>query len=219
MMNSAEKKRVLAIIGHPQRSGSCITLLNAAVHVLCDSNFEVQTVHLADYAIQACGAHHVCAQGEGCVIRDEMWKLYPLIANCRGLIVATPVFFHGLPSGLKALVDRCQPFWEDRYRIKRNRLPMRPGMVILTAGSRHRPGFSAVHECLDSFFESVAIDSVETLEVGGLDWTGPVENHPEWMQDARRRGERFVTAVNTHCEAGQITHPWWDKDRSVGADE
>ena len=200
---------VLAVIGHPRNEGSCITLLDVVEETLRAAGVDVDRVHLADFAIQACGANHVCAEGNGCVIRDGMWSMYPKIAACRGLLVATPVFYHGLPSGLKAFVDRCQPFWEDRFRRKQNLLPVRKGMVILTAGSKRRPGFESVHDCLGSFFESVAVRPEVVMEVGGLDHSPPIAEQPECLERARHLGKRYAKLVLDDLKPGRIVHPWW----------
>ena len=201
--------KVLAVIGHPRREGSCILLLDRVLEELSKTGIDIERVQLGDVDIQPCEAHHVCSLGKGCVIRDAMWSLYPRIAECDGLIVATPVFFHGLPSGLKAFVDRCQPFWEDRFRAKRNRLSIRPGMLILTAGSEKRSGFEPVRECLGCWCESIAVQPEHRLEVSGLDRGRPVDARPEVLDEAQSLASRFAEAVERPRVPGQTVSPWW----------
>ncbi len=207
MVNSL---KILAVIGHPQRQGTSIDILQRVVALSQEEGIETETIHLCDYKIEACGAHHGCAQGNGCVIRDDMWRLYPLLAECAGLIVATPVFFHGLPSGLKAFVDRCQPFWEDRFRCRQNRLPHRPGMSILTGGSKHRPGFQPVHDCLGSFFECVAIRPVFSIEVSNLDHGVPLQERSEVVKDIECKAMQLIESIRQGGGQGRIVNPWWN---------
>lgn len=201
--------KVLAVIGHPRREGSCVLLLDRVLDQLSNAGIDIDRIHLGDFDIQPCEAHHVCSLGKGCVIRDAMWALYPRIAECAGLIVATPVFFHGIPSGLKAFVDRCQPFWEDRFRAKRNRLPLRPGMLILTAGSVRRTGFEPVRECLGSWCESIAVQPAHCLEVSDLDRGRPVDARPDVLEEAQNLASGLAEAVHQPREPGLIVSPWW----------
>jgi len=42
------------------------------------------------------------------IIRDDMDGIYPQLLDADVVIVASPMFFYGLTSQVKALIDRCQ---------------------------------------------------------------------------------------------------------------
>jgi multimeric flavodoxin WrbA len=139
-----------------------------------------------------------------------MWKIYPLIADCSGLIIATPVFFGGPTSVLKGWIDRCNPFWKDRTVLKRNLRPTRPGALIATAGSGHGRAFSGTVEVTKSLFYSLGMKLEAQLLIGGLnglDEPLPTDDH---RAQAQQLGRKMAELERAADQPFQPDHPWWN---------
>ena len=202
---------ILGIDGNPRGSGTSGTLLQEALEEARCAGSETLLLSVRDYSVAACEACEECSGGEGCAIRDAMWEIYRLLATCRGLIIATPVFFAGPPAMLKAWIDRCNPFWKDRKVLSRNLQPKRPGALIVTAGARRKTDFTGTLEPVRALFYTLGMGLDAQLRVGGLDYLeGP---HPTEGQhtEARRLGKKIAELQSMIDRTYRPDYPWWER--------
>lgn len=80
---------------------------------------QVELVYISRLSIKGCLGCNKCANPTGtalyqCIIKDDMQDLAFKLLRCDALTVVTPIFFSGVPSQLKAIYDRLQPFFWRR---------------------------------------------------------------------------------------------------------
>jgi len=112
--------KILAISSSPRRHGNSETLLDAALAGTGDPAATIQKVVLADLRIMPCNGCEACFTTGECVIRDDMQPLYDDLLSCDLLLVASPIYFQGLPCQLKCIIDRCQALWARKYVLKKD---------------------------------------------------------------------------------------------------
>lgn len=73
---------------------------------------EIEIIHINKLDIKPClGCFSCWTKTPGsCVINDDMQALYKKIESADIIIENFPLYFFGIPSGFKAVVDRCLPF-------------------------------------------------------------------------------------------------------------
>lgn len=76
------------------------------------SDAEIEIIHVSKLNIKPClGCFSCWTKTPGsCVIQDDMRELCKKIAKADVLVESFPLYFFGIPSGFKAVVDRCLPF-------------------------------------------------------------------------------------------------------------
>jgi multimeric flavodoxin WrbA len=90
-----------------------------------------------------------------------MSEVYPRLDAADAILVASPVYFATVPAVLKALYDRCQPYWARRYVLHQPVERRRPGALLLTGGGGDPFG----HECAATTTRSVfAVLGVDYLD-------------------------------------------------------
>ena len=131
--------RVLCIAGSPRRHGNSERLLDALIQGVNNSGGLAEKLVVVDYGIAPCRGCHSCSRTGQCVIEDRMNDVFPLIDGADAIVVSSPVYFATVPAVLKALYDRCQPYWARRYVLERaTRHPNGPvGCSWLVAGGTH----------------------------------------------------------------------------------
>ncbi len=202
---------ILGISGHPRGVGTALALLREALQEAEKSGSETVFISVHEYSVTPCEGWEWCSRGEGCVIPDDMWKVYPLLARCDGLILATPVYFAGPTGVLKGWIDRCNPFWKDRRILQRNLRPTRPGALIATAGSGHDRAFKGILEIANALFYSLGMKLATQLLIGGLDALqemSPTEDH---RRDARQLGKLMAELEQSVEKGVGLDYPWWDR--------
>ncbi len=83
-----------------------------------------------------------------------MQAIYEDIMHCDKLLFITPVYFSGFPSSLKAIIDRCQMFYN--YPELKNILPSKQAYILAVGGSRPYPDqFTGIESSLRYLLRSI----------------------------------------------------------------
>jgi len=106
---------ILAITASPRRNGNSETLLNKTLSGIKRKGAEIKKIALADLKIFSCNECQACFKTGECVIDDDMQGLYRDLLTADILLIASPIYFQGLPCQLKCVIDRCQALWARKY--------------------------------------------------------------------------------------------------------
>jgi multimeric flavodoxin WrbA len=103
--------KILAIYGSPRRKGNTALLLQKAVQGAKEAGAKVEEVVLRDLKMSPCLEIYGCKKDGRCVIKDDFQNVYDQILSCKGLMLASPIFFYTVSAYTKILMDRSQSFW------------------------------------------------------------------------------------------------------------
>ena len=201
----ASASKILCIAGSPRRHGNSEQLLGACISGITDSGGRVDRLAVVEHAIEPCTGCGGCAQTGACVIRDGMSEIYPRIDAACAIVVASPVYFATVPASLKALYDRCQPYWERR-RLRASSGGIagasirRKGALLLVGAGGDPFGFGSAIATTRSVFANLEIDYAEEILAEGPDRAGDISRYPEILLSAVEAGRRLAEAVR--CKQG-----------------
>ena len=85
----------------------------------------VEEYVLGDLRMSPCMEIYACKEGGRCVIEDDFQRIYDQLLTCRGLMIASPIFFYSVSAQTKILIDRCQSLWVKKYLIEKAVLGVR----------------------------------------------------------------------------------------------
>lgn len=132
--------RVLGILGSPRSEGNSAALLRMALRGAEDGGAEVALLDLSRRKFAPCRGCGLCREEGVCVLDDGAMGAYEDLLSADGLIVATPVYFGGLPAAFKAFVDRAQAIYWRKYHLGR-RSKRKKGFLICVSGMRGHPEY------------------------------------------------------------------------------
>ena len=116
-----------------------------------------------------------------------MSTVYQAIREADRIVLASPIFFFGVSAQTKAMIDRCQAFWCEKYLLKRP-LPSGPfgrkGLLLLLGGMKREIGIRCAEATATAFFRTVSVPEHKTLSFLGIDAKGAILEHPEALKDA-----------------------------------
>ena len=95
----ADMPRIAVLVGSPRKNGACARFAAELEDALRGAGAVAELLFLCDYEVLGC-------------------------VGCGALALVAPVYFSGPPSQLKAVLDRMQPLWCQRYLLGRR--PVRP---------------------------------------------------------------------------------------------
>jgi NAD(P)H-dependent FMN reductase len=190
--------KVLALNGSPRRGGNTELLLEEALKGVTANGGEVTLYHLNTLSLTPCQQCGGCDAVRNCVIADDMQAVYEDILSADRIIVASPIFFFSVSAQTKIVIDRCQPFWSQKYLHKKP-IPAgafgRKGLLLLVGGmklTKKNEGFHCAEAVVKAFFRTVSVQEHTTLAYGNVDEKGVIKGHPTALQEAYEAGRKLI---------------------------
>lgn len=135
--------KVLLINGSPHANGNTAIALQEMVKFFEAEAVEAEILHIGHKAIRGCIGCRKCAALNRCVFNDEVNEAAQKLAECDGLVMATPVYYASANATLIAFLDRL--FFSTSHIDK----TMKVGASVVAA---RRGGLSATFDELNKYF-------------------------------------------------------------------
>ncbi len=186
--------KVLGIMGSPRRRGNTEILLDRALAGAEASGAQVEMVMVSKLRISPCRETYHCLRDGNCNIKDDMQGLYSKLLEADRIIFASPIFFYGITSQAKALVDRCQALWVRIHVLGTNQNAgrKRKGAFISVGATKGARLFDGSVLTVKYFFDAIGVEYTHELLVKGVDHKGEIKQHSAALQDAFTLGQKLV---------------------------
>ncbi len=187
---------VLGLQGSPRKRGNTEALLSAFLKEAARRSADVLMLNPSQMKIEPCRGCRSCEKSGLCEIADDDMSciVYPELRKADLIVIAAPVYFYGMPSQLKALIDRGQALWARKYILGLN-----------DPGSKHRIGFllsvgargdehlfNGINQTAKYFFNTVGASYKGCLTYNHIENAGVIQNHPSAFDDARKKAAELV---------------------------
>ena len=186
--------KVLGIMGSPRRQSNTEILLDKALEGAREAGAEVEKVLVSKLKISPCLEIYACRKDGNCAIKDDMQLLYKKLLEADHVILASPMFFYGVTSQAKAVIDRCQALWVRKHVLgmgKEDRRERR-GLFISVGATRGTKLFEGAVLTVKYFFDAIGVRYSGDLLVRGIDNKAQIKEHPTALEDAFRLGQELV---------------------------
>ena len=122
---------ILVLNGSPRPRGNTKQMAEAFREGARSAGHQVDVVDVCKLHIGGCLACEYChTKGGGkCVQKDDMEQVYALLKNADMLVIASPIYYHGLSGQMKCVIDR---FYSAAYPSKPSKL--KKVAMILSSG-------------------------------------------------------------------------------------
>jgi multimeric flavodoxin WrbA len=187
--------RIAVFNGSPRVSGNIDLLLCQAIIPMEKAGHDVVRFNLNLLNIKPCQDCGKCEKTGECDISDDMAYVNEAIRNSDRIILASPIFFFGLSAQTKLMVDRCQPFWCEKYLLKRP-IPEGPsgrkGLLILVGGMKKEIGVQCGEATAVAFFRTINVPEHQTASFLGVDAKGAIMERPEAFDSVYRAVKSLI---------------------------
>lgn len=188
--------KITAFNGSPRQGGNTEALLKEAIRGVKEAGHDVKVFNLNLMKVRPCQDCGGCDNTGICVLDDDMNEIYSAIREADRIILASPIFFFGLSAQAKAMIDRCQSFWCEKYLLKKP-IPEgrqgRKGLLLLAGGMMKEVGVQCSEATAKAFFRTISVPQHETLSILGVDSKGAIFEHPETLEKAYQAGLKLIT--------------------------
>ena len=189
--------KVLGIYGSPRQGGNSDMLLDEALKGARDAGADVSSVRCCALQIAGCVECGGCDETGECVVQDDMQNVYPLLLQCDVIILASPMFFYGMTSQAKAVIDRCQALW-CRKRLKgpggqKRALRQGGGYLICVGATKGKTLFDGVELVAKYFYDALDLPYGRGVFIRSVEGKGDIAKHPEALTKSYELGKTAVT--------------------------
>jgi multimeric flavodoxin WrbA len=186
--------KVLGIMGSPRKKSNTDVLLDRALEGAGEEGAEVEKVLVSKLKISPCLEIYACFKDGNCTIRDDMQVLYDKLLEADHIVFASPIFFYGITSQAKAVIDRCQALWARRHVLGMGKEDkrLRKGVFISIGATQGEKLFDGAVLTVKYFFDAIGVRYSGDLLVRGIDKKGQIMEHPTALEDAFRLGQELV---------------------------
>jgi multimeric flavodoxin WrbA len=186
--------KVLGIMGSPRRQSNTEILLDKALEGAREAGSEVEKVLVSNLQISPCLEIYTCRKDGNCAIKDDMQSLYEKLLEADHIIFASPIFFYGITSQAKAIIDRCQALWVRKHVLGMGKEDkrVRRGVFISVGATRGAKLFDGAVLTVKYFFDAIGVKYSGDLLVRGIDNKGQIRERPAALEDAFRLGQELV---------------------------
>lgn len=125
------KKKILGICGSPRKQATEY-VLSEALNFMKERSYETELFTVRGKKIEPCKHCDYCLRKKECLIKDDMYDLYPLLKDYQGIIIATPVYNGGVTAQIKAIMDRTRAAAAADINFLKHKV----GMAITVGGDR-----------------------------------------------------------------------------------
>lgn len=122
---------ILVLNGSPRPKGNTITMIQAFTKGATAADHQVTVIDVCKKRISGCMACEYChTKGYGeCIQKDDMQEVSTHLNVCDMLVIASPIYYHGISGQLKCVLDR---FYAVAYPNKPRNL--KKVAMILSSG-------------------------------------------------------------------------------------
>ncbi len=181
--------------GSPRHNGNTDILVERALKGAHESGADVVLVRLRDLSIDHCQGCNCCFDAGECRIDDDMTHLYQLLDEADVIILATPVYFSGLSSIMKQMIDRCQCLWARKEVLGARIGSLGRTGALISVGGQNPPEFKNSISVVKSYFNSIDVDYRAELLVPAVDEKGDIMNNPTFLAKAYDMGVSLVSEI------------------------
>jgi multimeric flavodoxin WrbA len=122
---------IIGVCGSPRKQATEY-VLRRALAMLEKLGFETQFFTVRGKEIGFCRHCDYCLENKECAFKDDMYELYPLLKDSKGIVIASPVYNGGVSAQTKAVMDRCRALGAADQNFFRYKV----GMAIAVGGDR-----------------------------------------------------------------------------------
>lgn len=171
---------ILVLNGSPRPGGNTRRMIEAFQTGAVSAGHSVDVADVCRMKIAGCLACEYChTRGNGaCAQKDDMQKIYGLLKEAEMLVIASPIYYHGITGQLKCVLDR---FYSAAYPAKPPKL--KKAAMILSSGDANMYD-GALFSFRGDFLDFLGLENMGVFTAHGAE-----NGSQEKLQELKEFGE------------------------------
>ncbi len=186
---AGKAKKIVILLGSPRREGNSAALAERIAEGAAGA--EVEVFYLHGMKIAPCNACEGCHKpgAKGCVIKDDMQRLYPRMTEADAIVFASPIYWFTVSAQMKLAMDRCYALIRpDGHAFRGKRI----GLAFSYGGED--PFDSGCTNAIRMFQDAFGFIGAEIVGIvyGSASGAGDIRSNQKAMDEAKELGRKLA---------------------------
>ena len=166
--------KILVLNGSPRPKGNTAALIAAFREGAESAGHQVSVLQVGTMNIGGCkGCEYCHTKGGGaCIQKDDMAEVYPALAESEMLLLASPVYYHGLSGQLESVISRFYAVMAPAAK---------KGALLLTSGSPN------VYAAIETQYKGI-LGFIQAQDLGIFEYDGKQVGTEEALAEIKAFG-------------------------------
>ena len=161
---------IIGFTASPHKDGNTAWIVSRILEGAKARGAETQLWHFSDLTIHPCRGCLACHQGDrGCVVDDDMQKLYAALAHADALVLGSPIYMGQMSAQAKIFTDRLfaqiSPRFSPHYKEKAMKMKL---VLAFNQGNPDAAMFQTYIDYTKHMFQLLEFDVLEAPVVAGM---------------------------------------------------
>ena len=184
---------IIGIIASPRKEGNTAWIVNKILEGAKEQGAETRSFNFSELDIEPCQGCLSCHKGDGgCVINDDMQKIYDALEHADGLVLGSPIYMGQMSAQAKIFTDRLfaqiSPRFSPHFKEKAAKKKL---ILTFNQGNPDPALFQSYIDYTKHMFEMLEFDVIEVPVVTGMR-NGPARERQDLSTDLRDIGSSLV---------------------------
>jgi len=163
--------KIIGIIASPRKEGNTAWIVNKILEGAKEQGAQTQSFYWGDLDIKPCQSCYGCKQGDrGCVVDDDMQKLYGAIEDADAFILGSPVYMGQMSAQAKIFTDRLFARYSPRFspHFKEEKGAKKKLILVFDQGNPDSRLFQEYFDYTKKMFQLFEFDVKDVVVVAGM---------------------------------------------------
>jgi multimeric flavodoxin WrbA len=194
-LKRGKEMKIIGFIASPHKKGNTAWIVNKILEGAKEQGADIQPWYFSDLDIKPCRGCLSCHEGgdRGCVINDDMQKLYVAIGQANSIVLGSPIYMGQMSAQAKIFIDRLfaeiSPRFSPHYK---ERAVKKKLILTFNQGNPDTSIFQQYIDYTKHMFEMLEFDVVMVPVVAGMR-NGPAHERQDLAAVLKNIGSSLVS--------------------------
>jgi multimeric flavodoxin WrbA len=163
--------KIIGFIASPRKEGNTAWIIEKILEGAKEQGAETESWYFSDLDIKPCRSCNGCKKGDrGCIVNDDMQKLYSAIEHAHALVLGSPVYMGQMSAQAKIFTDRLYARFSPRFSpyFKEENAAKKKLLLLFTQGNPDSSKFQVYFDYTKNIFQLLEFDVKEPIVVAGM---------------------------------------------------
>jgi multimeric flavodoxin WrbA len=163
--------KVIGLVASPRKAGNTAWVVNQILEGAKAQGAETQSWYFSDLDIKPCQGCLCCHHegDKGCIINDDMQKLYAALAQAEVLVLGSPVYMGQMSAQAKIFTDRLFAHISPRFSPYYQEKTTKQKLILVFSQGNPDPGkFQVYFDYTKYMFGLLEFEVKEVVVVAGM---------------------------------------------------
>jgi multimeric flavodoxin WrbA len=197
--------KVIGFIASPHKEGNTAWIVNKILEGAKEQGAQTQAYYFSDLDIKPCQGCLSCHKGDkGCVINDDMQKLYVAIEHADAIVLGSPIYMGQMSAQAKIFTDRLfaviSPRFSPHYKEKAVKKKL---ILTFNQGNPDSSMFQSYIDYTKHMFQLLEFDVKEVPVITGMR-NGPAHERKDLDTALKAVGSSLVSEFLNHSRNNKV---------------